>query len=239
MNESGLDKDLKGLAKRPLPNLPTNFNATVWSKIQRRERATRARPENWLRTFFSALATPQWPAAALAVAVLAGWSLGRITTSSVASPNEITLAASVTGEVIDMACFFDRGACGQDHAACARMCIASGLPVGLKAKDGTIYVLIGKQLPPSSQPAAMHECVNAQLASYAAKIVTISGTIIRKKGVNVIENAQLVSEEALRQRSPDRGTDLKARFTHFLQEQFASTINLHPDRFERDAEPVL
>jgi hypothetical protein len=67
----------------------------------------------------------------------------------------------VTGEVIDLACYFDHGLCGPD-----------------------------------------------QLASYAAKIVTISGTIVHKKGVNVIENAQLLSEEAQQQRSPDF-TDLR------------------------------
>ena len=96
------------------------------------------------------------------------------------------------------------------------MCIASGLPVGLKGKDGKIYVLIGNQLPPSSQPAAKHESLNAQLAPYAAKIVTVSGTIVSKKGVNVIENAKLLSEEALRLESPDRVTDLKTHLAHFL-----------------------
>src|SRR5208337_5099432 len=216
MNESRLDEDLKALSKRPRPNLPTDFNATVWSKVQSRETPSRARRENWLKALLSALGTPQWAAAGVAFGLLAGWSLGRITTSSVASPPETRLAASVTGEVIDMACYFDDGASGPGHAACARMCIASGLPVGLKAKDGTIYVLIGKQEPPSPQPAAKHESLNAQLAPYAAKIVTISGTIVSKRGANVMENAELVSEEALWQRSPDRMTDLKAHFTHFL-----------------------
>jgi len=96
------------------------------------------------------------------------------------------------------------------------MCIASGLPVGLKGKDGKIYVLIGKQVPPSSQPAAKHESLNAQLAPYAAKIVTVSGTIVSKKGVNVIENAQLVSEQARWQETPDRLAELKALLTHLL-----------------------
>jgi hypothetical protein len=216
MNESRLDEDLKALSKRPRPDLPTDFNAMVWSKVQSRETPSRGRRESWLKALLSALGTPQWAAAGIAFGLLAGWSLGRITTSSVASPTDSRLAASVTGEVIDMACYFDDGASGPDHAVCARMCIASGLPVGLKGKDGKIYVLIGKQVPPSSQPAAKHESLNAQLASYAAKIVTVSGTIVSKKGVNVIENAQLVSEEALWQHSPDRVTDLKAYFTHFL-----------------------
>src|SRR5208282_6568701 len=124
------------------------------------------------------------------------------------------------------------GASGPDHAACARMCIASGLPVGLKAKDGTIYVLIGKQEPPSPQPAAKHESLNAQLAPYAAKIVTISGTIVSKRGVNVIENAQLVSEQARWQETPDRLAELKALLTHLLLEQFMRTIHDRLARFQ-------
>jgi len=230
MNESRLDEDLKALSKRPRPNLPTDFNATVWSKIRSRETPSSARPENWLKALLSAFGTPQWAAVGVAFGLLAGWSLGRITTSSIASPAERRLAATVTGEVIDMACYFDDGASGPGHAECARMCIASGLPVGLKGKDGKIYVLIGNQVPPGPQPAAKHESLNAQLAPYAAQIVTVSGTIVSKKGVNVIENAQLVSKEALWQGSPDRVTELKAHFAHFLQEKSASTVNPHFDR---------
>ena len=216
MNESRLDEDLKALSKRSRPNLPADFNARVWSKVQSRETTAGARRENWLRGLLSAFPTPQWAVAGLALAILAGWILGRITAGSVAGPTETRLAASVTGEVIDLACYYDDGASGPTHAACARMCIASGLPVGLKAKDGTVYVLIGRQMPPSSQPAAKHESLNAQLAPYAAKIVTMSGTIVRKNGVNVIENAELRTEEALWQQNPDRITDLKAFSTHFL-----------------------
>ena len=216
MNESRLDEDLKALSKRLRPDVPSNFNAMVWSKVQSRETSSRGRRENWFKVFSWAFPTPQWAAAALALAVLGGWVLGRIGTSPAANPTETRLAASVTGEVIDLACYFDDGASGPGHAVCARMCIASGLPVGLKANDGTIYLLIGKQKPPSTEPAAKHESLNAQLAPYAAKIVTMSGTIVRRNGVNVLENAELRSEEALWQQSPDRMTDLETHFAHFL-----------------------
>ena len=63
--------------------------------------------------------------------------------------------------------------------------------VGLKATDGRIYLLIGKQEPPS-QVAPKRESLNAKLALYAAKVVTVRGTIIRKQGVNVIEDARVV-----------------------------------------------
>ena len=64
----------------------------------------------------------------------------------------------------------------------------------------------------------------------------MSVTIVRKNGVNVLENAELRSQEALWQQNQDRITDLKAYFTHFLQEQFASPIDLHLDGLLRDPE---
>ena len=216
MNESRLEEDLKALAKRPGPDLPSDFNAMVWSKVQKREATPRSRSENWLKKFLPALATPQWAVVGLALAILAGWALGRITISSEATPTETRLAGSVTGEVIDLACYFDNGACGPKHAACAAMCIASGLPVGLKANDGTIYVLIGKQIPPSAQLTAQHETLNAELAPLAAKIVTVSGTIVSRKGVSVIENAEVRDEQAQSQVDADLMTDSKTEFAHFL-----------------------
>jgi hypothetical protein len=207
MNESRLDQDLKALAKRSRPDLPADFNEKVWSKVQSREKRSPAKRESWLRALFSLFQSPQWAVAAFALAIFVGWVAARVTT---ANPTETRVAASVTGEVIDMACYFDVGASGPGHAECAKMCIASGLPVGLKTRDGTIYVLIGKQ------PAAMHESLNAQMAQYAAKIVTVSGTVVSKKGMNVIENAQLLNEEAQWQQNPDQITDLKAHLAHFL-----------------------
>jgi hypothetical protein len=216
MNESRLDKDLKALAKRPRPDLPADFNEKVWSRVQRREKGAPAKRESWLRALFALFQSRQWAVAAFASAILVGWMAARVTTIPGTNPAETRVAASVTGEVIDMACYFDNGASGPSHAECAKMCIATELPVGLKTQDGTIYVLIGKQLPPSPQPGAMHESLNAQIAPYAAKIVTVSGTVVSKKGMNVIENAQLLKEEAQWQQNPDRLTDLKPHLAHFL-----------------------
>jgi hypothetical protein len=157
MKDKRLDEDLKELAKRPRPDLPPNFNSAVWSKIEDREKRPAASRRGWLTPLLVAFSTPQWTAAAFAVALLIGWGLGRITTGPAAGQVETRLSASVTGEVIDMACYFDDGASGPDHATCARMCIASGLPVGLKAKNGKIYVLIGKQEPPRAEPRTESE----------------------------------------------------------------------------------
>jgi hypothetical protein len=81
--------------------------------------------------------------------------------SSVAGAHEIV----VTGEVLDLTCYIAYNLSGPDHAKCARDCIRSGLPAGIKAQDGKVYLLSGE---------AGHS-INAELADYAAKTVTIIG----------------------------------------------------------------
>jgi hypothetical protein len=84
----------------------------------------------------------------------------------------------ITGEVVDMACYIDHNATGEKHADCAKKCITSNLPVGLKTDDGKIYLLIGE-----------HKPLNAELARYAAKKITVEGKVASRDGVNMIENA--------------------------------------------------
>ena len=93
------------------------------------------------------------------------------------SGSEVT----VKGEVVDMACYLDHGAHGEKHAGCAQSCIASGLPVGIKADDGKVYLLIGE-----------HKPLNAELAPLAAKTVTVKGKLASRDGINMIENAEIV-----------------------------------------------
>src|SRR5919109_1053998 len=82
--------------------------------------------------------------------------------SETSSGQEVT----VTGEVVDMSCYIDHGATGEKHAGCAKKCIASGLPVGIKANDGKTYLVIGD-----------HKPANSELADLAAKTVTVKGKL--------------------------------------------------------------
>ena len=88
---------------------------------------------------------------------------------------------TVTGEVLDMACYLDHGAHGDKHASCAKMCITSGLPVGLKTADGKVYLLIGE-----------HKPANEMLADYAAKTITVKGKLVSRDGINLLENIAVV-----------------------------------------------
>ena len=107
-------------------------------------------------------------------ALLMKWSERRH--RAVASAQEIL----VTGEVLDMTCYIASNLSGPDHAKCARDCIRSGLPAGIKAQDGKVYLLTG----------GPGHSINAEVADYAAKAVTIKGRQTVRDGF-----AQLQVEE--------------------------------------------
>jgi len=87
---------------------------------------------------------------------------------------------TVKGEVLDMACYLDHNATGEKHADCAKKCINSGLPVGIKGDDGKTYLLIGE-----------HKPLNSELAQYAAKTITVKGKLSSRDDINIIENAEI------------------------------------------------
>lgn len=98
-----------------------------------------------------------------------------------AAGKEAAQMVTVKGEVVDMACYLDHNATGAKHAECAKTCIQSGLPVGIKGEDGKTYLLIGE-----------HKPMNKTLAKYAAKTITVKGKLSSRDGVNMIENAEIV-----------------------------------------------
>src|SRR5262249_24473502 len=86
----------------------------------------------------------------------------------------------MTGEVLDLTCYIASNLSGPEHAECAKVWIRNGEPAGLKARNGKVDLLTG-------QPG---EAVNAKLADFAAKIVTIRGKQSMRDGF-----AQLQVEE--------------------------------------------
>jgi type 1 fimbria pilin len=89
---------------------------------------------------------------------------------------------TVTGEVVDLNCYLDHGAMGEKHAGCAAKCIESGLPVGIKTAE-KVYLLVGD-----------HKPLNDKLASLAAKTITVTGKVVERDGISMIENAQIVKQ---------------------------------------------
>ena len=91
---------------------------------------------------------------------------------------------TVTGEVVDLACYLAEGARGSGHKECAKKCIAAGLPVGIKT-DGEIYLVVGSE----------HDPANGKLASLAAKRVTAVGEISQRDNLRLLAIEKITVQE--------------------------------------------
>ena len=82
---------------------------------------------------------------------------------------------TITGEVVDLACYLDHGAQGAQHAECAQKCIASGLPVAIKSGN-TLYLAVTSE----------HGSANAALAPLAGKSVVVEGSVTERDETHLI-----------------------------------------------------
>src|SRR6266536_1794019 len=108
-------------------------------------------------------------------AVLALCALPLAAQGHAATPgNEMT----ITGQVVDLNCNTTNGASGAGHKACAQACAKAGVPLGILASDGTIYV------PVSSKPG---DPQNSKLEQYAEGKVKVTGMHRLVGGLHPIE----------------------------------------------------
>ena len=111
--------------------------------------------------------------AALVFASLTVLMMGTTLAADKAPASDVTL----TGEVLDLACYISHGAKGPDHAGCAAKCAEMGQPVGLAASDGKVYVLVADHADSSAFTKAK---------SMAGKKVEIKGEVAAKDGINAL-----------------------------------------------------
>ncbi len=87
---------------------------------------------------------------------------------------------TVKGEVIDVICYLSIGGKGPGHARCAATCIRLGGPVGLLTADEQIYLVVGD-----------HKPINDELVPLAGKVITVSGKVVERNGMKMVENAEV------------------------------------------------
>ena len=109
-------------------------------------------------------------ASSLLLCMAAGPSLAA---EKAAPPSDVTL----TGEVLDLACYIGQGAKGPDHAGCAVKCAEMGQPIGLAASDGKVYVLLADHADSSAF---------TKVKSMAGKKVEIKGEVAARDGMNAL-----------------------------------------------------
>jgi hypothetical protein len=91
----------------------------------------------------------------------------------------------VTGEVIDTWCYFSGVMGGPDavvgsaHHTCALWCSAGGIPVGLLAPDGTVYMVLKMEGDDTSAGGD----TNLHIASHT---IEADGMLYRRDGLNYL-----------------------------------------------------
>ena len=94
--------------------------------------------------------------------------------SKKAPAKEIT----ITGQVIDPACYIKEGRSGPEHKKCAQACAKAGQSLAiLDKKTGKIYVSIG---------AEMMDDPNAKIFDLAEEKVKVTGKVYEKGGISAI-----------------------------------------------------
>lgn len=91
-----------------------------------------------------------------------------------ADPPEVT----ITGEIIDSACYIKTGARGESHRVCAQKCGDAGIPLAL-VEDGTGTVVWIFSVDDMETP-------NAKLRPFAGRRVTIAGTWAERGGAKIL-----------------------------------------------------
>ena len=84
---------------------------------------------------------------------------------------------TVKGEVVDLWCYLEGGDHGAEHKDCAIACAKAGNPIGILDKKGNLYVAMGIK---------DHQPGKEVLLDKMAETVTVSGTLVKKGGVQVI-----------------------------------------------------
>jgi hypothetical protein len=85
---------------------------------------------------------------------------------------------TVTGEVIDSACYIKSGARGESHRVCAQKCGDAGIPLAL-VEDATGTVVWIASVDDMETP-------NAKLRPFAGRRVTIVGTWAERGGAKIL-----------------------------------------------------
>ena len=102
----------------------------------------------------------------------------------------------VTGEIIDTWCYFSGVMGGPDavvgtaHHTCALWCSAGGIPVGLLAEDGTVYMVLKIEGDAGSAGGD----TQLRLASHT---VTADGMLYERDGLNYIVVEEVVADDGI------------------------------------------
>jgi hypothetical protein len=122
------------------------------------------------------------PAATVGIKSAEPWSATTVEAAVNKTPNA-GKPVTVVGEIVDFSCYLQLGKHGEAHRACGQKCVRNGQPIGLLAKDGTLYVLMPEEHHPR-RDGGVDATVSA--SEHMGHIVEVNGTESVVNGVRAI-----------------------------------------------------
>ena len=92
-------------------------------------------------------------------------------------------AITMVGEIVDFSCYIQLGKHGEKHRSCGQKCVQQGQPIGLLAKDGTLYMLMPEEHDPRRDGGVD---LRPLASEHMGHIVTVSGTQASLNGYEAI-----------------------------------------------------
>src|SRR5207247_5567122 len=90
---------------------------------------------------------------------------------------------TVVGEIIDVSCYTSLGKHGTKHRDCGQKCLRNGQPIGLLAKDGTVYLLMEEEHDPRRDGITNFRQAAIDNMAY---VMEVNGTFSEVQGVKTI-----------------------------------------------------
>ncbi len=112
------------------------------------------------------------PAATLGTKPSEAWTATTIG-AGVAKKPQSGRPVTVVGEVVDFSCYLQLGKHGEAHRPCGQKCVTGGQPIGLLAKNGTLYMLMPEEHDPRRDGGVDAKAVAAE---HMGHIIEVNGT---------------------------------------------------------------
>jgi hypothetical protein len=122
------------------------------------------------------------PAATLGVKAAEPWTATTIEAAVNKTPNT-GKPVTVVGEIVDFSCYLQLGKHGEAHRPCGQKCVQNGQPIGLLARDGTLYVLMPEEHHPRRDGGVD---AKASASEHMGHIVEVNGTESAVNGYRAI-----------------------------------------------------
>lgn len=92
---------------------------------------------------------------------------------------------TVVGEIVDFSCYLQLGKHGEKHRDCAQKCLRNGMPIGLLAQDGSLYVLMEEEHHPRRDGQTDFRAAAVEHASHIMEVTGTASTVDNHKAIYV------------------------------------------------------